>query len=126
MEFKEGVINRLDSFGVKTDLNDSYMIGFIVNKVEGHIKNICNVSDIPNRLKIIAVDMATGEFLMTKKATGQLENFDLESAVNSIKIGDTSTTFEKGISVEQRLDMFIDHLMNGSSKELMAFRCVKW
>lgn len=132
----EDVTARLASFGYVVTEADAWVLGFIIQKVENHIKNDCGVYDsvtltivIPAGLHEIAVDMVVGEFLLSKKSTGQLTGFDLSAAVKQIQEGDTSITYAIGSgdsTPEQRLDMLISYLMNHGKGELASYRCFKW
>lgn len=125
----EEVKARLASFGYEVTEVDEWMLNFLVQKVENHIKNIANISTIPEGLGNIAVDMVVGEFLLNKKSIGSLEGFDLEAAIKQIQEGDTSITYAIGegdLTPEQRLDLLIDYLMNRGKNELLSYRCIKW
>lgn len=125
----EDVKERLASFDYQVTEADSWMLTFLIQKVENHIKNICNVSTIPEELLNIAIDMVVGEFLLNKKSIGSLKGFDLEAAIKQIQEGDTSITYAIGdgdLTPEKRLDLLIDYLMNRGKNELLSYRCIKW
>jgi len=125
----EDVKARLASFGYTVTEADAWILDFIIQKVENHIKNDCNVDAVPEGLHNIAVDMAVGEFLLSKKSTGQLTGFDLSTAVKQIQEGDTNITYAIGSgdsTPEQRLDMLISYLMNHGKGEFASYRCFKW
>lgn len=125
----EDVVERLESFGYEVTEVDSWMIEFLIQKVESSIKADCNINTIPEELHEIAVDMVVGEFLLNKKSRGQLEGFDLEAAVKQIHEGDTSVTFAIGDgskTPEERLDELILYLMNYGKGKFAAYRCIKW
>lgn len=125
----EDVVERLESFGYEVTEVDSWMIEFLIQKIENSIKADCNINTIPEELHEIAVDMVVGEFLLNKKSRGQLEGFDLEAAVKQIHEGDTSVTFAIGDgskTPEERLDELILYLMNYGKGKFAAYRCIKW
>ena len=125
----EDVKERLASFGYQVTEVDSWMLTFLIKKVENHIKNTCNVSSIPEGLGNVAIDMGVGEFLLNKKSIGGLTGFDLEAAVKQIQEGDTSITYAIGegdLTPERRLDALIAYLMNNGKNELISYRCIKW
>ena len=125
----EDVVERLKSFGYEVTEADNLMLEFIIQKVENSIKADCNINTIPEGLHEIAVDMVVGEFLLTKKSRGQLEGFDLETAVRQIQEGDTSVTFAVGDgskTSEERLDELILYLMNHGKGKFTSYRCIKW
>jgi len=132
----EDVTARLASFGYIVTEADAWVLGFIIQKVENHIKNDCGVYDsvtktivIPDGLHQIAVDMVVGEFLFSKKSTGQLTGFNLDAAIKQIQEGDTNITYAIGSgdsTPEQRLDALISYLLNYGKNELVSYRCIKW
>jgi len=121
----DDVKERLAEFGYTVMPEDETLIGFIIVKVENHIKNQCNILAVSEGLHEIAVDMAVGEFLLFKKASGQLTGFDLDSAAKSIQEGDTSITFADG-TPEKRLDSLISYLVNHGDGAMASFRRVRW
>lgn len=125
------VKERLESFGYKVKADDEFALTFCVEKVRSTIKNETNQPDVPEGLEHIAVDMAAGEFLFSKKtfAPSDLENFDLDYAVKQIQTGDTNTVFSVGEgsqTPEQRLNNFINYLLNYGKAEFSAFRRLRW
>lgn len=127
----EDVIDRLKSFGYTVTEADSWVLGFIIDKVENHIKNSCNILTIPDGLYQIAVDMAVGNFLFEKKAVDadSLAGIDLSAAVKQIQEGDTSVTYaigEGSRTPEQRLDAVISWLMSHGEKDFVSYRRLVW
>ena len=103
----EMVKERLKSFGYEWQDGDDITLHFSVQKVENTIKNDCNVLAIPDGLMNIAIDMAAGEFLTTKKtfSPDSIAGLDFDAAVKQIQIGDTNTVFAVGegsLTAEQR------------------------
>lgn len=94
----EKVKERLESFGYILKDGDEAVIAFSVQKVEGTIKNDCNVPSIPDGLMNVAIDMAVGEFLTAKKtfSPDDIAGLDLDFAVKQIQEGDTNTVFATG------------------------------
>ena len=125
----EDVKQRLSSFGYEVIEDDTWVLEFIIQKVENYIKSNCNIDAIPEGLHQIAVDMSVGEFLLGKKSTGQLTGFDMEAAIKQIQEGDTSVTFAIGDgskTPEERLDNLISHLLNYGKGSFASYRCIKW
>jgi len=122
------VLERLESLGYKIKETDSWMIGFSVQKVENTIKNECNVTAVPDGLRNVSIDMICGEVLFAKKQSGQLENFDLETALKSVQTGDTTVTYaiESSMTPEQRLNTLISHLLTYGKGEFACYRKIKW
>ena len=125
---KNDVTQRLASFGYTVVQADDWTLDFIIQKVTNHILNTCNISEIPEGLHQMAVDMVVGEFLMGKKASGQLDESEIMSseAVTNIKLGDTQVNFGEDITPSQQLDSLIAFLMKGYEADLTSYRCMKW
>jgi len=127
----ERIKERLRSIGYAVKDSDDITINFAMQKVENTIKNDCNISAIPDGLMHIAIDMVVGEFLMSKKtfAPNDLLNFNLDSAIKQIQEGDTNISFAVGEGSktdEQRLDSFIDYLLNYGRDEFITYRRFRW
>ena len=129
---REDIVKRLASLGYAFNVDvDGWVIGFLIDKVESFIKSEINILEIPEGLYEVAVDMACGEFLKAKKASGDLGGFvvDLNSAALKQKSqGDTSFTFavDKIESAEERLDGVINHLLNYGKPQFASFRRFSW
>lgn len=122
---------RLISFGYDFKASDKPLLSFAVQKAENTVKNECNLSEVPEGLLNAAVDMAAGEFLLSKKtfAPGDISGLDLDAAVKSLQVGDTSTSFAVGEgsqTAEQRLDCLIDRLLNGGREQFSCYRRIRW
>ena len=131
----EDVTERLASFGYIVTEADAWVLGFIIQKVENHIKNDCGVYDsvtltivIPEGLHQMAVDMVVGEFLMGKKASNQLNESEIlnSEAIATVKLGDTQVNFSEDRTPSQQLDSLIGFLMKGYEADLVSYRCMKW
>lgn len=131
-EFIEKILHRLISFGYTPSEADSWMITFCMQKVENHIKNSCNISEIPDGLKEIEIDRICGEFLFSKKQTNQLNadnGFDVEMAIKQVQAGDTNVTFAVGEgseTLETKLNALISYLMNFGEGDFVCYRQIKW
>ena len=125
---REQVIAMLTALGV-TGAADDPLLDIVLNNVQWRIKNLSNLSEIPEGLESLAVSMVVGEYLNMKKCSGQLEGFDLDAAVKSIQEGDTNITFALGegsSTPEQRLNSLIDYLINGRIGEIYRYRRLVW
>lgn len=131
-EFIKKILQRLISFGYTPSEADSWMITFCMEKVENHIKNSCNISEIPDGLKEIKIDRICGEFLFSKKQTNQLNadnGFDVEMAIKQVQAGDTNVTFAVGEgseTLETKLNALISYLMNFGEGDFVCYRQIKW
>ena len=127
----EMVKERLKSFGYELQEGDEFALTFAIQKVENTIKNDCNTPSIPDGLVNIAVDMVAGEFLTAKKtfSPDSLAGLDLDMAVKQLQIGYTSTVFAAGegsLTAEQRLDIFLNHLLNDGRDQFSCYRRLRW
>ena len=127
----DAVKDRLKSLGYEVKADDEFALTFCVEKVRSTIKNEINWQDVPEGLEHIAVDMAAGEFLLSKKtfAPNDLVGFDLDYAVKQIQTGDTNTVFATGegsLTPEQRVTAFINYLLSYGKAEFNSFRRIRW
>lgn len=125
------VIERLKLIGYEVKESDTFSLTFCVEKVTNTIKNETNLSEVPDGLSNIAVDMVVGEFLFAKKTLSpdDLAGLDLTSAVKEIKEGDTTVSFVTGegtMTPEQRLTTYINYLLTYGRTEFSAYRRLKW
>lgn len=119
----QDIVNRLASLGYEYNQEtDEWLIGFIIDKVTNHICNNCNVSEVPTGLYEKAVDMICGEFLKGKYSQGLL---DIESAVSSIKEGDTQINFSSGKTPEETYLTYIDTLASDTI-DFARYRKMNW
>lgn len=128
---QEMVKERLKSFGYELQDEDDFDLAFSIMKVENTINNDCNTLSIPEGLVNIAVDMAVGEFLTVKKtfSPDSIAGLDLDLAVKQIQAGDTSVVFaigEGSLTPEQRLDAFLNYLLNYGRDEFSCYRRIRW
>lgn len=126
---RDKAVAMLTALGV-AGAADDLLLDIALNNVQWRIKNLSNLSEIPEGLESLAVSMAVGEYLNMKKCSGQLEGFDLDAAaMKSIQEGDTNITFALGegsSTPEQRLNSLIDYLINGRIGEIYRYRRLVW
>lgn len=125
------LIERLQSFGYKLKPDDKYSLGFITDKLENEVKNFCNITEIPDELKNTLIDAVCAEFLLEKKSGNDLSlnNFKINAALlKSISEGDTSVNYyvEGSQSAEQKLDGFINFLLDRYKKSLHRYKKLVW
>lgn len=126
----ETISARLESFGYHF-LNDAdlMVVNFCVDKVTNHIRNFCNIPEVPIELQEVAVDMVCAEFLNAKYQTGQLNLSGLNlasGAVEQITEGDTTVKFASGSTDAARFTTMIDKLTHGRDGDLIRFRRMVW
>lgn len=124
----ELVLKRLDSLGYTPSEDDAFCIGFSVQLVENSIKNDCNVTEVPEGLSNIAVDMVCGEVLGTLYRAGKLslDNLDLDGAIASVKVGDASVSFSNSTSDDGKFTTLLALLQNGGRGEFACYRSLRW
>lgn len=124
------VVKRLETLGYTVNEIDNGLLQLAINGTEQHIKNFCNITDIPIELYGIAVDMAAGTLLKTKSSIGEnvCDSIDFESdGIKSITEGDVSVTYnsDSDSSATAKYNALLDRLCNRDS-ELIAFRKIRW
>ena len=125
----ELVLKRLDSFGYEAKEEDTFIIGYSVQKVENNIKNDCNVADIPEGLTNNAVDMACGEILDTLYRTGKLDvgGIALDGAIASVSLGDATVSFDNTASYNSgTFTALISALKDSGRGDFACYRTIKW
>lgn len=126
---RDKAVAMLTALGVAGAADDP-LLDMVLTNVQWRIKNLSNLSEIPEGLESLAVSMGVGEYLNMKKCSGQLEGFDLDAAaMKSIQEGDTNITFALGegsSTPEQRLNSLIDYLINGRIGEIYRYRRLVW
>ncbi len=123
------VIERLKSFGYEAQKNDEAAIDFSANKVTEAIKNDCNVTDIPEGLFYVAVDMAAGEFLNNKRVfdPSSLASLNVDNAVKSLSIGDISVGYnDSADSADKIMEALINCLLTRGKENFSCYRKIRW
>ena len=125
---REKIIDFLTAMGITEAENDG-LLDLVINNVQYKVLNETNtVLPMHEGLESIAIYMAIGEYLSLKKASGQLEGFDLELAIKQLQEGDTNIQYaigEGSQTPEQRLDSLIAFLLSRAS-ELIRYRRLVW
>ena len=124
----EEVKKRLENLGYEIREGDNFALLFCMDKTAEHIKNFCNITEIPKELYFKSIDMACGEFLKAKLATGGLDGYGIEDnrLIKSISEGDTSVTYSDAkTDAYTAMDGFINGLM-GNESDLYCFRKLRW
>lgn len=123
----ENITKRLKDFGYEyNETTDAYSLEFAMDKVEYHILNQTNCSEVPEGLTNIAIDMVCAEFLKIKKSFGQLSNFDFELVAQSIKLGDATVQLSNDATPEQKFDTAINYLLSGHDDDFIRYRKMVW
>lgn len=125
-ELVEMVLKRLSSFSYKVVENDVYSIYFSIKETVCHINNVCHTDVLEDKLKFHAANRACGIFLEEKKNTGQLEGFDIEQAMTSVKLGDTTVNFSTSDSESSKFATLVNALKNGGEGDLKCYRRIRF
>lgn len=115
--------------GFEVPDTDADMIQYITNKAEREVLDFCNLDTLPEELQYVVTDMAAGEYLAAKYASGSLniEGLDFSAGINSLSEGDTSISYNTEESDSARLQKLIDALRKGlESKEVLRYRRLVW
>lgn len=124
----ETIKERLKSLGYECVDGDDFALNFLIQKVEQYIKHFCNITEVPACLEHVWVDKVVGEFLQTKRATGQLTSLQFEQLVKSIRDGDTTVEYNNSYTndPETLFQTLIAKLTNDQYDQLIAHRRLKW
>lgn len=129
MKQTELLEHRLAMFGYIATETDASVLCYLLAQTENDIRAQCNIDKLPADLLDVVIDRTAGAFLMEKKATGQLEGFDLDIVEKSISEGDTSVTYAAGdgsLTPEQRLDKLIADLTGRGKDRVSRYRRLVW
>ena len=122
----EKIKARLLQLGYEVKDEDELSLSFLISKVENHIKNFCNVKQVPTEAEEILIDMVCGEFLFGLNQRGKLsDTYNIEKAIKSVKIGDTDITYSDGASKADKIGVLIAYLL-GKGDDLVCFRRLRW
>lgn len=122
----EQVKERLKSLGYEPVEIDDFGLQFAVQKAEQHIKHFCNISEIPECLAHVLIDMAAGDFLLTKNSIGQLSSMQIEPIVKKIQTGDTTVEYAATVDREATFNAYLNKMVLGHESELIAHRKLRW
>lgn len=129
MVSREQIIKRLKMLGYDATENDYDAIDFEMTKILNYVKNYCNITTVPEILDPRIIDRICGEFLYYKKNSGNLEGFNYDAVIKSIKEGDTTLTYAVGQgedTPENRFDSFVKSLERGFDKWITPYRRLRW
>lgn len=132
MDILDTVKRRLSSWGFGLEPQDDISLEFIAEKTRQFILDDCNISSLPLELHPVWSDRILGEFLRAKRAVcpSFFEDIDMDSALKSIREGDTELRFAVSegeyLSPEQRLDLAIEALSLSGKAQLCRYRRMAW
>ena len=124
------VMDRLESLAYHIVGEDSLLIKILIEGVTTEILIKCNITELPDELKPMAVDAVCGRFLDQKHSSKQLEDYDFASAISSISEGDISINYSLGNSAstspEQMFKSMVEDMGKLDPYKLHAFRRLRW
>ena len=129
MVVREDVIDRLKQLGYVVTESDYEQIDFELQKTINYVLNYCNITDIPEIIDPRIIDRVCGDFLYYKKNSGNLEGFNYDAVIKSIKEGDTQIQYAVGQgedTPENRFDAFVRSLDRGFDKWITPHRRLRW
>lgn len=121
------VKERLEWLGYVVSESDEVALQFCIDRTEEHIKNVCNLDELPDELKYKAVDMVCGVFLGNLSELNRLEGYAAEDnrLIKSITEGDTTVTYQDSEDRSAGIKALINGL-KGDESELYSFRRLRW
>ena len=126
------VVSRLTQFGFTVTQEDRDAIEFELNLILDYVVNYCNFSDesiIPEILDNRIIDRVCSEYLLKQKNSGNLDGFNYDAFIKTIKEGDTQIQFgneSDGDTPETRFDKMVDYMQRGFDKWISLHRKIKW
>ena len=109
------------SVGYEVQNIDLPVLSYIYSDVEQHIKNDCNVTEIPEGLQTVLDELTAGKFLALQK--GVILGTEGTEVVKSIREGDTTVELG-GTSTEQRYDAIVRVLTR--ERDFACYRKFRW
>ena len=109
------------SVGYEVQDIDLPVLSYIYSDVEQHIKNDCNVTEIPEGLQTVLDELTAGKFLALQK--GVILGTEGTEVVKSIREGDTTVELG-GTSTEQRYDAIVRVLTR--ERDFACYRKFRW
>lgn len=126
------VLQKLSAIGLEIgeENNDQlFLLTLSMQSMRKHICNECNVSEIPEGLFYVYVNMVIGDFLNTLYSMGKLDidGLDLAGLVSSINLGDTSVSYSNStddLSADAKFRLLVEDLRKGH--DFACYRKIKW
>ena len=121
---QEKVKTRLKTLGYEYTDDDKALLDICIQLAKNKIFNICHITKLNDKVSPIAVDMACGEFLLSKHNSGQLD-IDIKQIVKRLQEGDTTIEFDNSTDTAS-INALIDYLLNSKIGELACLRKLAW
>jgi hypothetical protein len=125
MTMLEKIAARLLGWGYEAVEADTFVLEFLISKTENHIRDFCNIEDIPESLEQSEIDVICADFLGEKALSGGLDlsGITIES-IASITEGDASVSYSGGSAFT--LSKVCDAIKRKFEEDLMPFRAMRW
>lgn len=121
------LIEMLGGYGI-SEVDNALLIHSL-NYAKMKILNEIAHEEVPIELHEFWKRLAIVEYLIAQQGLNKLSDniTDESTIVKSISEGDTKVEYEKAITKQDRLDVFIKYLHNSIDwKELYSFRKLRW
>ena len=115
------IIELLSKYNVKIAEDDPLLFLYI-DLVTNDIKDICNISVLPQKLDSVIVMRVVGSILEQKKYAA-INSSEEKGPVKSQSMGDTSITFGE---TDFKLKDEVDRLKNYGMNTILSCRRLKW
>lgn len=129
-DFLSEVTDLISALGYTLTTGDDTLLAFSAGYVEQEIKNSCNVTEVPEGLYKVAIQLIVAKFLTMKRnslSAETIDSFDFSPILKELSEGDTKQVWDtsSGSSASQRLDLLIAQLESGRS-QFVTYRRLKW
>lgn len=119
------VIIRLADMGYMVSDDDTAALTFLIGKTEEHIKNYCNIEEVPAELEHAEIDAVAAEFLSNMAMYGGLDGTAIKlSKVTSVTEGDTSVSYaDDGVNT---VNAWCETSRRVLELDMLPFRRLRW
>lgn len=124
-------LEKLSKIGFECDIEsgDLFLLTLSMQSMRQRIFNECNVSEVPEGLFYVYVDMTIGDFLNTLYCMGKLDiqTLDLQGLISSVDLGDASVSFSNStneLSADAKFRLLVESLRKG--RDFACYRKLKW
>lgn len=124
-------LEKLSKIGLECDIEsgDLFLLTLSMQSMRQRICNECNVTEVPDGLFYVYVDMTIGDYLNTLYCMGKLDidGLDLQGLVSSIDLGDASVSYSNStndMSADAKFRLLVESLRKG--RDFACYRRLKW
>lgn len=109
-EILKNINIQLKILGYEIRDTDKTDIEYIANKHISQIKYLCSLDEVQGSLIYLVVDRVCAEFLKNKISIGDEIDINIDSRINSVKIGDISVDFPENASKDEKFSLILEKL----------------